>query len=203
MKLYPPLKRAKYFGWDHELKNLSDFNRCITQGFGERPEYYGPNGHNGIDVSVPVGTPIYASHDGEAAGYEERDEHGNFKGYGRYISVRNREQDFKTEYCHLDKVVKTGQVKARELIGISGNTGNSTGPHLHYVLKAPKAINPMPYLVWFDHMSEQEVMALQSLEGYSDPEGVTFWTGKTLGEYLKARLLDKVKEIQKAQNELS
>lgn len=58
----------------------------------------------------------------------------------------------------------------------------------------------MPYLPLLEEsalklMTEHEVASLQALEGYSDPEGVVYWTGKPLSEYLKARLSDKVKQI--------
>lgn len=59
----------------------------------------------------------------------------------------------------------------------------------------------MPYLPLLEEsalklMTENEVASLQALEGYSDPEGVAYWTGKPLSEYLKARLSDKLKQIQ-------
>lgn len=153
MKIYPPLRKASHvWGWFHELTSLGDFKKCMTQGFGERPEFYGGIGHNGIDILCPEGTEIIASHDGDASYYEEKDGNGNFIGYGKYVSVRDRINGFKTEYAHLSKMVKTGQVKAGEVIGLSGNTGNSTGPHLHYTLKNPTATDPIPYFVWFDSM---------------------------------------------------
>ena len=195
MKLTPPLKQTSI----GTPRSVSSLISMITQGFGERPEYYGGIGHNGVDWPCVEGTPILASHDGEAAYYEEKNPQGEFIGYGKYVSIRDRENGFKTEYCHLSKVVKTGQVKAGEVIGLSGNTGNSTGPHLHFTLKNPTATDPIPHLVWFGAMSEKEVASLQALEGYSDPEGVAYWTGKPLSEYLKARLADKVKTIQELQ----
>lgn len=172
----------------------------MTQGFGERPEYYGSGGHNGLDWPCAEGTEILATHDGEAAYYEEKDSSGNFIGYGKYISIRDRENGFKTEYCHLSKVIKTGQVKAGEVIGLSGNTGNSSGPHLHFTLKNPYAIDPIPHLVWFENMklTKEQVKKLQALEGYHDDGGVEFWEGKEFDEYLKARIPDKIKTLTEA-----
>ena len=192
MTLYPPLKQTSI----GTPRSLSSLISMLTQKFGERPEYYGGIGHNGVDWPCAEGTPILASHDGEAAYYEQKNPQGEFIGYGKYVSIRDRDNGFKTEYCHLSRVVKTGQVKAGEVIGLSGNTGNSTGPHLHFTLKNPTAIDPLPFFVWFGAMSEKEVASLQALEGYSDPEGVAYWTGKPLSEYLKARLADKVKQIK-------
>ena len=149
----PPLKKAAaVWGTFHELKSLADFKKCITQGFGENPQNYGGIPHNGIDVLCPEGTEIITSHDGEAAYYEERGADGGFIGYGKYVSIRDRENKFKTEYCHLSQVIKTGQVKAGEVIGLSGNTGNSSAPHLHWTLKNPLAVDPIPFLVWFENM---------------------------------------------------
>lgn len=188
-----PLKKAQHvWGQFHELVDLRDFLKCITQGFGERPEYYGGIGHNGIDVLCPEGTEIIASHDGEAAYYEEKDSNGNFIGYGKYVSVRDRENNFKTEYCHLSQVIKTGQVKAGEVIGLSGNTGNSTGAHLHFTLKTPEAVDPIPHLVWFG-MSEQVVIKLYRLAFYRDPtdEERGFWVGKSLEEFLNTAIKDR------------
>lgn len=192
MILTPPLKQTSV-GTPRSVDSLISM---LSQRFGERPEYYGPGGHNGLDWPCSEGTPILASHDGEAAYYEEKDINNNFIGYGKYVSIRDRQNSFKTEYCHLSKVVKTGQVKAGEVIGLSGNTGNSSGPHLHFTLKNPTAIDPLPYFVWFNAMTAKEVAQLQALEGYKDEAGITFWTGKPLSAYLTARLQDKVKQIQ-------
>lgn len=201
--IYPPLKKAtRLWGQFHELVSLTDLKRSITQGFGERPEYYGPGGHNGVDVLCPEGTEIIASHDGEAAAYEEKDENGNFIGYGKYVSIRDRENKFKTEYCHLSKFIKTGQVKAGEVIGLAGSTGNSTAPHLHFTLKNPTAIDPIPHLVWFENMklTKNQVLALYILWGKIGEENVEkaieHWTGKELDELLETRKKDFKKELE-------
>src|SRR3990167_2598582 len=196
MNIYPPLKKASFFGWYHELRSIGDFEKCIVQRFGERPEVYGLKGHNGIDLPCIVGTPILATHDGEASAYEERCVDNNYRGYGKYVSIRNRASGFKTEYCHLSEFIKTGQVKAGEVIGLSGNTGFSDGPHLHFTLKITEAVDPLPHFFWFDTMTEKEVAQLQALEGYKDEVGVAFWTGKPLSAYLTARLEDKIKQIE-------
>src|SRR3990167_4026899 len=196
--IYPPLKQTS-IGTPRSIYSLISM---MTQGFGERPEYYGSGGHNGLDWPCAEGTEILATHDGEAAYYEEKDSSGNFIGYGKYISIRDRENGFKTEYCHLSKVVKTGQVKAGEVIGLSGNTGNSSGPHLHFTLKNPKAIDPLPFFVWFNDMSETLVKARQVCEGYLDPEGQTYWADKDEKSYWIARIQDKIKQLQEVLSEL-
>lgn len=84
--------------------------------------------HNGVDFAVPTGTPIIAPADGivEHVAYQA-------KGAGRYIKIRHGGQ-YTTVYMHLSKqLVKVGQsVRKGERIALSGNTGGSTGPHLHY-----------------------------------------------------------------------
>ncbi len=85
--------------------------------------------HKGTDFAVPVGTPIYALKSGEVtrSSYES--------GFGERISVRY-DDDIKYDsfYGHLKTrlVDKNYYVEAGQLIGYSGNTGKSSGPHLHY-----------------------------------------------------------------------
>ncbi len=89
-------------------------------------------GHNGLDFGVPVGTEIKATMDGNVtyAGW-------NNQGYGNLVIVTSRNGDYKTYYAHLSSIpVSVGDsVSAGTTIGLSGNTGNSTGPHLHYEVR--------------------------------------------------------------------
>lgn len=127
----------------------------ITQYFGENPQIYkkwGYAGHNGIDHGIPNGTPIMASADGtvEKAEFET-------DGYGNFVKISHMDGTTKyyTYYAHLQSFsVKVGQkITAGTQVGLSGNTGASTGPHLHFGIKidgqnpAYKGyIDPMPYL---------------------------------------------------------
>jgi murein DD-endopeptidase MepM/ murein hydrolase activator NlpD len=94
----------------------------LTQGF--------TSSHNGLDIGVVVGTPIHSSMDGKViyAGWSPI-------GYGNLVIVQNG--DYQTYYAHLSKIpVTNGQtVQAGSVIGLSGSTGNSTGPHLHYEIR--------------------------------------------------------------------
>jgi murein DD-endopeptidase MepM/ murein hydrolase activator NlpD len=88
---------------------------------------FGMNGHNGIDYACPIGTPIYAEHDGFiTATY-------NAGGYGNYIRLDFEEDGFGWQIIggHLSKILKIGQVKQGEMIALSGNSGASTNPHYH------------------------------------------------------------------------
>ncbi len=87
-------------------------------------------GHNGLDFGVVVGTPIKTTMDGKviSAGW-------NDQGYGNLVIVENGA--YRTFYAHLSSIpVAVGDnVTANTTIGLSGNTGYSTGPHLHYEIR--------------------------------------------------------------------
>lgn len=102
----------------------------ISQKFAENPASYakfGLKGHNGIDYKCPTGTSILASHDGTV-----REVASDPTGYGLYVKIENNIEG--SLYAHLkEQKVVVGQVVAQgQVIGISNNTGNSTGPHLHF-----------------------------------------------------------------------
>jgi murein DD-endopeptidase MepM/ murein hydrolase activator NlpD len=94
--------------------------------------------HKGIDLSCPVGTPIYAARSGTVI-------FSGFRGgYGRLIIIRH-EHNYLTYYGHLsrNKVKKGDRIRTGQLIALSGNTGRSTGPHLHFeTRKGNRPINP-------------------------------------------------------------
>lgn len=98
--------------------------------------------HKGQDWATPVGTPIYASSGGTVA------KAGWGSGYG-YVVYINHTDGRQTRYAHLSKVlVKAGQtVKQNQKIALSGNTGISSGPHLHFeMLINGKQVDPLKYL---------------------------------------------------------
>lgn len=100
--------------------------------------------HAGLDLTAKTGTPIYATADGVV-------EYAKIKGgYGKYILI-NHPLGFKTAYAHLSKYnVQAGQyVQKNDLIGYVGNTGKSTGAHLHYeILYLHKWLNPAKFMHW-------------------------------------------------------
>ena len=104
----------------------------ITQHFGINPQMYsqyGMKGHNGIDVGVPIGTPIFASMDGEVEVIDS-----GVQGYGLHVKIRNPYKATEMVFGHLSRAnVPDGhKVNMGEVIGYSGNSGYSTGPHLHF-----------------------------------------------------------------------
>jgi len=109
----------------------------ISSPFGERidPKSGKKKMHNGIDFSVPVGTPIRAVLDGSVmiSGWENRDNHE--QGYGQRIWQECSIGKYKllVVYAHLSEIHKHDGEWCPEtsIIGLTGNTGKSTGPHLH------------------------------------------------------------------------
>ena len=109
-----------------------------TSGFGPR---WGRM-HNGHDWAGATGTPIHATADGVVVFA------GRQSGYGNLIKIQH-DFGFETRYAHLNRIrVSVGQrVSLGERIGDMGNTGRSTGTHLHYEVRVGgKAINPMKYI---------------------------------------------------------
>ena len=127
----------------------------ITQGFGPtlytfEAAYAGfPHFHTGIDLAVPLGTPVFAAADGVVAlARPMTDSSGSLVGYGNYIVIQH-DTGLKTLYGHLLAIgVKEGDlVKRGQLIGLVGSTGNSTGPHTHFEVRIDNSpVNPMQML---------------------------------------------------------
>lgn len=116
----------------------------ITSGFGKRisPFTRHLSLHEGIDISLDSGTEIIATGNGRVLTVERHPT------YGLMIDVVHSHR-LTTRYAHLNKtLVKEGQkIRAGEVIGLSGSTGKSTGPHLHYeVLVDSKAKNPKNFI---------------------------------------------------------
>lgn len=116
----------------------------LSSSFGRRsaPVKGASTYHKGVDWAVPTGTAVYASCGGtvKKAGW------GSGYGYVVYITHADGRE---TRYAHLSKVlVKAGEsVKQNQKIALSGNTGRSSGPHLHFeILINGKQVNPLNYL---------------------------------------------------------
>jgi len=121
-------------------KNL----KRVASGFGMRihPILKIRKMHPGMDFTAPTGTPIYSSGDGIVE--KVKTARG---GYGKHIII-NHGYGYQTLYAHLNEYnVRRGQkIKRGDVIGYVGNTGRSTGPHLHYeVIKDNVKINPVNF----------------------------------------------------------
>ncbi len=122
--------------------------RGISSKFGYRihPITHKRELHRGTDLRAKMNTPVYATADGvvEFAGSH------NTKGYGRLI-ILDHAYGFRTLFGHLNKIkVKNGQVvKKGDLIGYTGNSGLSNGPHLHYEVRfIQRSLNPYWFIKW-------------------------------------------------------
>jgi len=120
----------------------------ITSKFGYRqhPTLHRREFHRGSDLRAPVNTELRATANGviEYAGFHKA------SGYGRLIII-DHNYGFKTYFGHLKKIaVKPGQyVKKGEVIGYTGNSGMSNGPHLHYEVRfIQRALNPYWFIKW-------------------------------------------------------
>lgn len=110
----------------------------LSSGFGAR---WG-SVHKGIDWACPIGTAIMASSGGTVV------QAGWFSSYGNCVTIRHPDGK-QTRYAHLSRVlVSAGQsVQQGQKIALSGNTGWSTGPHVHFeIIVNGRQVNPMGYL---------------------------------------------------------
>ena len=127
------------------IQPISNYDLSRTSsGFGMRmhPIYKVKKFHYGMDFVARVGTPIYATANGTIIVASN-----SFYGYGKYIKI-NHDYDYYTAYGHMNELnVKNGDVVKRgDIIGTVGNTGLSTGPHLHYeVILRNKHVDPINY----------------------------------------------------------
>jgi murein DD-endopeptidase MepM/ murein hydrolase activator NlpD len=120
-------------------------SRKLNSGYGVRKDPFTSKAsmHTGLDIDGDIGDNVYATAGGKII---EASSHNQ---YGNYILI-DHSRGIKTKYMHLSKIlVKQGdQVSKGEKIGLVGNSGRSTGSHLHYeVIQNNKNVSPVPYLV--------------------------------------------------------
>ena len=114
----------------------------VTSPFGLRGRGLDLDVHRGIDISVPAGTPVRAMAPGEVVFA------GTMSGYGLVVIV-DHDQGVRTLYAHLSELrVEAGMtLEGRGVIGLSGSSGRSTGPHLHFeIQRRGSAEDPVPLL---------------------------------------------------------
>lgn len=128
----------------------------ISSGYSMRihPIYNINKFHYGMDFVAPIGSAVYTTADGVVEMATD------YLGYGNYIKI-NHGYDYETAYGHLNSIgVRKGQKVVRgQIIGTIGNTGISTGPHLHYeVIYKDKTVNPINYFFQDINADEYEMM---------------------------------------------
>lgn len=145
---------------------MEHYNRISADyGYRVHPLFFTRHLHTGVDFATAIDTPVYATADGvvNAASFSTG-------GYGYLVKI-DHSLGFMTYYAHLNKIVvqKGMFVKRGQLIAYSGNTGQSTGPHLHYEIRfLGNVIDPKNFMEWkmsnFDSIFEKErSVAWQSL----------------------------------------
>jgi len=125
----------------------------VASGYGWRihPIYKTEMMHTGMDFTASIGTPIHATGNGQVSKVEM-----NGRGFGNNIII-NHGYGYQTLYGHMSRIaVKMGQkINRGDIIGYVGNTGSSTGPHLHYeVHKNGTPVNPINF--YFNDLSPEE-----------------------------------------------
>ena len=124
----------------------------MASGYGRRvdPVYGTIKMHEGMDFACDIGTPVYATGDGTVVSAEWN------SGYGNLIEI-NHGYGYTTRYAHLSKIdVKPGQKVSRgDRIGASGNTGKSTGPHVHYEVRL-RGVPQNPVNYYFYDLTPEE-----------------------------------------------
>lgn len=120
----------------------------MTRGYLPRGTKKRKRPHRGIDLAAPRGSAVMASHDGVVI-YTG----AGFKGYGKMIMIESSDPrdggNWATLYGHLDKILvyEGKKVKQGEVIGALGNTGRSSGPHLHFEIRRLNGpLDPLPLL---------------------------------------------------------
>jgi murein DD-endopeptidase MepM/ murein hydrolase activator NlpD len=130
------------------LKSLPSIRPCnegaFSSFFGHRRDPF--NGrwepHMGLDINASTGTPVHATADGVVIHAEREPAYGN-------IVVIDHGHGYKTIYAHLSRfnIARGQKVKRGDIIGFLGNTGRSTGPHLHYeVLRYNQNLDPLDFM---------------------------------------------------------
>lgn len=137
-----PTGRSGIFSWPLD-------SVYITQMFGKTADsgrLYSSGTHNGVDFRASRGTPVKSVLNGVVEGVGNTDEQRGCYSYGKWILVKHP-NGLSTLYAHLDLIkVSAGQnVTTGEIIGYSGNTGYSTGPHLHLTVYASQGVEIQRY----------------------------------------------------------
>jgi murein DD-endopeptidase MepM/ murein hydrolase activator NlpD len=123
----------------------------FTSNFGIRSDPFRGTAafHPGVDIPCSTGTAVYATADGVI------DKAERSGGYGNMVEI-DHGRGIQTRFGHLSKILVTAgqKVKRGQLIALSGSTGRSTGPHLHYEVRIDgRAVNPMPFLTTADYLT--------------------------------------------------
>ena len=143
----------------------------ITQLFGstvDSKRLYTSGTHNGVDFGTPVGTPIKAALSGTVIGTGNTDAQPGCYSFGKWVMI-SHSNGLSTMYGHFSSIlVKQGDVvKTGDLIGLSGNTGYSTGPHLHFGVYATQGTRIERYVN--SNFCKNVTIPIADTKAYLDP----------------------------------
>ena len=162
-------------------------SNIITQKFGANPEYYkrfGFPGHEGIDYLVAQDYPFYAAQNGVVVHASNlRWQNDSLSGYGWHVVIDHG--SFYTAYCHAKSqlpVYKGQDVHAGDIVGYSGNTGNSTGYHLHFMVLSKVDTGNLYPMTRFGQPIDPEPFLI----GLNPPPPPTPQTGIDILSYMKS-----------------
>lgn len=158
----------------------------VTSQFGPRRRRY----HHGIDIGIPVGNDVRAAFAGKIRMIKY-----NRGGYGKYIVVRH-DNGLETVYAHLSAATcqVDQRVEAGEVIGKSGNTGRSTGPHLHFETRyVGNTFNPTTLINFKEGVAYADVQTLTKRKSFGHMQHKA--RTRTLAKYYKVRKGDNLGKI--------
>lgn len=151
---------------------------CITQYFGTtpfstaNPQVYSGHGHDGIDMSAAIGTPVLAALSGTVLGTGNTDLARGCYSFGKWVMVRHSD-GLSTMYAHLSEIdVSTGQsVSTGQTLGLSGMTGYATGPHIHFGVYATEGTKIMTLKQFRGSTTKcaNATMPVATLDAYLNP----------------------------------
>ncbi len=159
-----PKPKSSILSWPLE-------NVFITQKFGKTvgaEKLYTSGSHNGVDFRATVGTKVINVLDGTVVGTGNTDAYPGCYSFGKWVMVRH-DNGLSTIFGHLSVIsaVNGQRLKTGELIGFSGNTGYSTGPHLHISVYATQGVRIEKYVN--SRGCKEAVLPLADIRAYLDP----------------------------------
>lgn len=147
-------------------------NITITQLFGKTSSsarLYTSGSHSGVDFRAPIGTPVFSMGTGVVKGVGDTDKYCKGASFGKWVFIEYN-NGLSSTYGHLSSIdtVAGTVVKAGDVIGLSGNTGHSTGPHLHVTVYASEgaSVQTKPSI---SCSGKTFIMPLAATSAYLDP----------------------------------
>lgn len=208
------------------MRKPFDGDYQLTQGFGVNPDAYakfGLKGHDGLDYGLPSGTRVNAPHNGkvlEAA--------SDPQGYGNYLKIENDQEGSVLAHLKSFAVAVGDTVSEGQYVGLSNNTGNSTGPHLHwgyyrkprdrsngyagFIDQSPYLVvsppEPMPVMTEMQKITQHDATlktAQDVLDRFTFYDGVISRKDEQIGQLQRANdtLVTKINGLTTANDELN